>query len=566
MSAVATDSRQSLSARTADRRLWRSALVLLIILECAPFWIFPYFPSQDGPSHLHNASVLAHYGTTQIYQQYYRIVPFTPAGNMLTQFLLAAIVKVAEPFLAEKLLLSSYIILFFVSFLYLLRGLTPHADHFAVWAGIFAPNWFVYMGFWNFSFSVAFLLLTVGYYVRQVWGNHSERRWTPRQLIVLMSAGLIIYMTHAVSWVVCIIAVASLGFPKLMSTVLSRGTSSFVRSARRAAPYWLLPICALLLPVVLVVANAARSHEISVCSGQSFPFRDRLWLVYSLSFLHTLGGSDVALSKVVAMVVFMGLTWAAAVTLWHRQYNWHSAAILGLSLTCVIIAVAGPDCVGTGSFVRLRVALFAWLFLIGWLASALPKWPRWALNGLSGCCCGIALITLVSRVPMVAELNEGLSDIVKIGESVRPNSTVLVLCLGRQKRDVDPFRHLAGLLTPRAIVDLNNYEASLEYFSTRFQTDRSPYPALGTMRELEEAPPVFDITRYEKETAGRVDYVLFYCSNDSGGAGMKLLQSELYRRQIAGYALVRASHSRSVGDLRLYGRSPAGVGERTGAQ
>src|SRR3974390_1499048 len=65
MSAVATDSRQSLSARTADRRLWRSALVLLIILECAPFWIFPYFPSQDGPSHLHNASVLAHYGTTQ---------------------------------------------------------------------------------------------------------------------------------------------------------------------------------------------------------------------------------------------------------------------------------------------------------------------------------------------------------------------------------------------------------------------------------------------------------------------------------------------------------------------
>src|ERR1700680_1444491 len=66
-------------------RFWRFAFLALMVLECSALWVYPYFPSQDGPSHLHNASVLASYGTEVIYRQYYRRTPLQPAGNMVTQ-------------------------------------------------------------------------------------------------------------------------------------------------------------------------------------------------------------------------------------------------------------------------------------------------------------------------------------------------------------------------------------------------------------------------------------------------------------------------------------------------
>ena len=56
-------------------------LALIVIYIC-PYWLFPYFPSQDGPSHLYNAGVLASYESSPIYQQYYA-VHLSPAGNVL---------------------------------------------------------------------------------------------------------------------------------------------------------------------------------------------------------------------------------------------------------------------------------------------------------------------------------------------------------------------------------------------------------------------------------------------------------------------------------------------------
>ena len=104
------------------------------------------------------------------------------------------------------------------------------------------------------------------------------------------------------------------------------------------------------------------------------------------------------------------------------------------------------------------------------------------------------------------------------------------------------------------IVDLGNYEAAADYFTTRFQPERSPFPALATMKDLEAAPPVFDIGRYEKETRGRVDYILFYGGRDSGGDGGKAAEVELCRSRIAGYKLARSGR---LGNLRLYERTSA---------
>src|SRR6266436_8396313 len=77
--------------------------LVLLVLYIIPYWAFPYFPSQDGPSHLYTAGVLASHSSSRIYQQYYAI-HLSPAGNVLAQALLTGLFQIAGGGVAEKLL------------------------------------------------------------------------------------------------------------------------------------------------------------------------------------------------------------------------------------------------------------------------------------------------------------------------------------------------------------------------------------------------------------------------------------------------------------------------------
>ena len=529
---------------TLDSRLWRALFLALIVLECVPFWAFQYIPSQDGPSHLHNAVVLANYGTEPIYQEYYRIRLFSPAGNAFAQYMLAGVVKLTGPHLAEKVFLSGYMILFFLAFRYFLRGLTQYADYVSVFAGILAPNWFFYMGFWNFCVSSSFLLLIVGYYVR-----HQQRRigWAPRPLIVLTLGGLIVYMSHAVSWVVWSIAVVALGWPHL-SGLLGRRRMS--RSLSSAAFQYVLPLCSLLPASIFLVTHVVTMQKGPDCAVET-SLRARLWPLYSLSFLPRIAAAEATVVKIVAGTFVVVLCFMVGIILKRRTYNYWSSGLLLLSCACVSLAIIAPDCVGAGGFIHTRLAFYAVLFFVAWVASGLHSWPRSALNVMAAVGCGVALVTFAVRVPVLSKWNDELAAFALIGQDIVPRSTVLSLCLERHEERVNPFIHAVGLLSPRVIIDLSNYEASTDFFTTSFQPEYSPFPALGTLEQLQGAPPAFDISRYERQTKGHVDYVLLYKDVDGDEHAVKSTEVGVIHDQLAAYTLVR---SEQFGKVALYRR------------
>ncbi len=532
------------------RPFWRGLFIALLLLECAPFWALQYFPSQDGPSHLYNAAVLANYGTEPLYQEYYRVNLFSPAGNAFTQYLLAILVKLTGPLFAQKLLLSSYIILFFLTFRYFLRSLTPYADYFALFAGTFAPNWFFYMGFWNFCFSICFVLLMVGYHARHQ--QHSTQG--PLRLIALTLSGLVIYLSHAVSWVVCCMAVAALCSLQLLSDLRRRRQASrplSLASISTAAFSHALPLFTLLPPSIFLLVHVASSKEVSTCEAAP-SLGARLWPLYSLSFLPRIGGLEPTLVKVVAVIFVVALLLTVGAVIRRRTFNYWSSSLLFLSFACALLAIIGPDCVGSGSYIHRRMGFYAFLFLAAWAASALRNWSRPVLNVVAALGFGIALVTFTVRFPALSKWSDELSAFVEVGQHIRPNATVLAFSLERQPQDIDPFRHAAGLLSERVIIDLANYEASTDYFSTRFRPDYSPFPALGTLKQLESAPPVFDTIRYEKRTKGRVDYLLIYGHIHADGQAVKSPETESMRRQLAAYTLVRSG---DFGRLTLYRRT-----------
>jgi hypothetical protein len=249
------------------------------------------------------------------------------------------------------------------------------------------------------------------------------------------------------------------------------------------------------------------------------------------------------------------LIYIVGAALWHGQYSWRSVNFLVASATFAAISVAGPDSVGTELFLRERLGLYAFLFFVVWLA--VQNWPRTALVMIPRVFCSIAVIAFFIRLPVLAQWDLKLAHFVDSGQNIERGSTALGLSMDWKGntvglRDINPYLHAVGLLAPRVVIDLGNYEALLDYFSTKFQAERSPSPALGTLSQLQEKPPVFDIIRYEKKTEGHVDYVFFTGEAESHGNGKEWLEVTLYKNQLAGYKLLSAEPG---GEVRVYARA-----------
>src|SRR5258707_5069721 len=81
----------------------------VLTLQIVPVWLFRYFPSHDGPTHIYNCLILKDIFTSHqgIAQTYYTLNPQFPV-NILAHVLLTALLFIASPLIAEKLLLTIY--------------------------------------------------------------------------------------------------------------------------------------------------------------------------------------------------------------------------------------------------------------------------------------------------------------------------------------------------------------------------------------------------------------------------------------------------------------------------
>jgi hypothetical protein len=141
---------------------------LLLALHLLPVWVYPFIPTQDGPGHQALAFILRQYDLPEagLLRQYY--LPNREAlPNWFIFFLMSkALGFVAIP-VAEKILLTAYVVLFPVSVRYALRSIDPRAGFLAVLAFPFLYNFTFQMGFFNFCFSLPAFFFAVGFWLRR---------------------------------------------------------------------------------------------------------------------------------------------------------------------------------------------------------------------------------------------------------------------------------------------------------------------------------------------------------------------------------------------------------------
>lgn len=496
----------------------RTLFAVLILLHLLPLWSFRYFPSQDGPAHLSNANILRTYDHPErtAFREYYtlnrRLEP-----NWLSHLALAGLMYLFPPLVAEKILLSGYIVLLPISVRYALRSVNPRGGFLAILSFPFVNNHLLHMGFYNFALSLPVFFLLLGAWIRR------QARPGLKSGIAPTALALLLYFCHIFTFLMAVGALGLMAVALSAADLLARrsgGGEERAGSARSIAPRLLLT-AGIFLPSLVLAALflSARGGDVSSRPGAWVVLRGIAGLETLVSFDEREGAIAGALAALFAAVALYHL---AAKLLRRDLRRWDLLFLLVAAFT--VVAFLAPGRAAGGLFIIHRAILFPFFGLLLWLSAQEHRVHERAAVQIAAA--ALALLLLGLHAAKYSAVNDQIREYVSASGRIEPDSTVLPLPYapfgrapggGRLSSRVAPFLHAGGYLAAeRNLVDLDNYEANAGYFPTIFRPERNPFTHLSLMEHgLEKVPPCVDIIQFERRTGGTVDYVLLWGLNES---------------------------------------------------
>jgi hypothetical protein len=546
--------RRAARALVWGRDPWNLLFAGLVAVHLVPVWAFPYFPSQDGPVALNNGNILREYNdpSLPVFREYLTISR-NPDPSWAVHVILAGLMLVLPPLLAEKLLLSGYVVLLPLSVRYAIRSVRPESGFAAVLAFPFIYNYLLHVGFYNFAYSLPLFFLVVGGWLRH------HRSLGLRNGALLAALAAVLYFCHIVSLA---LAVAAVGFLAAWLSLCDAASRNRRRvpwgAALRAA---ILPriggAAALFAPSLGLSLLFLAKQGAGVTEGHyPFPYLFQR-LVHLDSLLSHTPPERHAATAVAALFGLLLAGRLIAKVAPGRFDRWDGLLLIAAFYTAVYFLA--PEKMSGGAFISFRLNLFPFLALILWLG-AQPH-GRTSRAAVTLAASAIALVFLGLHASGYAVLNDHLAEYLSGADLVEPNSTVLPLCYAHYGRGpeggplsarIKVFLHAAGYLGAlRDAVDLDNYQANATYFPTLWRPERNPFKHLSlTEHGLESLPPCVDVLGYPGKTGGRVDYVLLWGLDEPM---RRHPCTQITLRQLeAGYDLVHTSPQR--GQMRLYRR------------
>lgn len=515
----------------------------LLFLHLVPVWTLLYLPTQDGPGHQSVASVLRHYGDPDagLLREYYAFnreaVP-----NWLSFFLLGPALSFLPVALAEKVLLSLYILLLPLSARFALRSVDPRAAWLSLLIFPFLYNFMFNMGFFNFCFSLAAFFFAVGFYLRR-----------PEEMGLARTGGLallvlLVYFCHPVTFVVTVAALFTLAGWRAL---LDRRAGLWP-----AARHWLLaPVLACLPALILMASFVGARTGARVTALTLWAKLKHLAGLYSLA---SMTRWTIPLAALVALLFFV-LT-LVCLRLRGRRPLQPADGLFAAAAVLLAIYLAAPNDLSGGGFISHRLNLFPFLALLLWFGTfQLPEaWKKVFLSAAAV----LAFAFLAAFAPIYAALDEGLEEIAAVGDLIEPGHTFLFLSYAHWGEGLDgkplsfrtePFVHAGSYVAARrGLVDLSLYEANEDYFPIYYRPHRNPYRHLATVPlGIETVPPRVDLPGYERRRHGRVDYVMIWGPRGAGNHEA----AEILRQLRAEYDLLHTSPDGRVKLFRLRGIS-----------
>lgn len=503
-------------------------VILLIVLHLIPVWGFKYFPTQDGASHIYNAYVLKEYhnpANTQL-REIYELNP-TLFPNWTSHVLLLILMYLFPPIVCEKIVLTLCITLLPLSLFYFLKGFKKTNPYFGLVGFIFAYNYLLHMGFYNFVISMSLFFFTLGYWWR------IKDKISVYNIVIVYVLLLITYLTHFHSYVLLIFSMTFLSIyisvyeiVKDIWTSNSETNSLLPRLKESMARVRSeLIFVGVLLPAYFLFFN----HYLYLADNHvDKGYKEFEWLLdYFLSMKSLVSFRDdhILIGQVLLLVFSVAFILTIICRIFNRkneisdenkpiwtQYIIETDGFLILSILITVLYFITPWSGLSGGWINDRFHLYIYLVLLPFFYIRLHKRVNYVIAGiiimLSLCHLGLNIhtYTLLNR-----DIKEALSL-----DGIDSDNTILMSIpgewngtadeLGFEPKYVEPFGHIeCHLIVNKGIAYLNNYEANTDHFPLRYKKKDIPADYVIVWRTeyhdtkgLEEEYELIDSTNYNR--------------------------------------------------------------------
>ncbi len=532
-------------------------LLIVILAHLMPIWVFPYFPSQDGPAHIENANIIFDYFRPDraIFREYY-VLNRHLEPTWLGHFVLAGLMYLLPIFTAEKVFLSCYIILLPLSIRYALRGICPGSGFLTFLMFPFIYNYPLHMGFYSFSYSLSVFFFLVGYWMRNC--DH----FTPQRMVKLAFLSLLLYFCHIVSLVMAYVGIGLLTIWLILFDLIQDkpGSRFDFQVVWKAFGRRVVPLVFAFLPTVILVAaflsrRGVESPEIGIRRSFHWLLKDLIQMESLVSFQ-----KEESLCSIGLGILFAGLLFYLVASKIRRGRPDRWDGLLAVVLGYVLIYFFAPNAISEGSFITDRLNLYPFFALL--LCFGVLSYPGSVMRGTVLIAIAITAASLGLHTLKYSELNNYLAEYLSGMHLIEPNKTLLPLAFDSRGHAPDgkvlslkvrPFLHTAGYIAAqRHVVEFANYEAgAYKYFPILFRSNLNPYDHIGIKdRSIVWEPPQVDFLTYPGRTGGRVDYVLVWSiqKRQRNHEATKSIDQQLKK----GYELIYTSPK--TGLMQLYKR------------
>ena len=472
---------------------WSLLIGVLTVIYLLPIWIFPYFPAQDGVSHVYNSQILTEYSNPQYeFRDYYEI-NWYPFPNWLSHFSLAILLFVFPPLVAEKIFLSLYVILFPLAIYYFLNAIQRGRYAVVILSFAFVYNYLFLMGFYNFAVSVPLFFLALGY-----WWKHKEQLNTKRAILLNLLV-VVTYFAHLISYAFILFSIALLAF------------LHFKRDFKRIliTGCYLLPAAALILVYLPTSDLLAGEPPEFTLERVGELFANLMGMHVLVAYTDPPSWLSAAVS---AFMIFLGV-----VTIWQNRKEampTHAGQKAFLCLAGVLFGLYFllPNAIGPGGWVNDRIAILATLVLCAWFRGFdKPQWER----AFTAVVTLLALINIIYVGMLFKNLNAEIREFTAFVQRVEKNKVILPLHFdprGSSKR-VGIFVNAANYYClDNGCINLGNYEVQFDYFPVRFNADfERPLEEKEWVQVVHWQPEEIDLCDY----ADNVDYLLLWGTPDT---------------------------------------------------
>jgi hypothetical protein len=491
--------------------------ILFIILLA--FSLFPvlsnkYFITGDGPCHLYNSKVLLDFISSHnldFYNDYY-ILNRNLDPNWFSHITLAFLLSFLPDFLAEKIFISAYIILFAIGLRWILKAINRE-NTFLVFLGLpFIFHHTFQMGFFNYSFSFVFYFFSVGYWLRQ------NSNLTIAQTFILSLINTALFFVHPVGWV---LSALTIGLIILLEFIIDiPGIRKHTENPIHKLFDKSLTFFLVFLPsVLLFLGYALRRGMKTVPNPDSFKhlYHSFIELTSLVNMTNKEHMWSICLSVLFGLIFLYGLFNKLRL----RKFN-KTDAFFVIFLIMLYIYFSQPGQIAGAGILSIRLQFIPFLVLVLWFANINFNLKiKWTVMS-SAFIIGVVLIAV--RLPHHALASRAVKEYISVRDYIEDNSTVLPLSYSHNGKTPDGklianriwlFMHAADYIgTDKSLIIFDNFEANTGYFPVIWKKEKNPYNYISINEGFENQPPSVDISGYNKKTGGDIDYVILWCLDE----------------------------------------------------